>query len=575
MQTSELLDFTGGINTVVAPHLLPLNEAIALTNVDIDFGSLKSITNLESTKSAQNRYFVEYRRKLYYYRDWRSNALIDDKLYWADGQDSGKILPDGTELPLGISTPTTPATYEAAGNAGDGTHKGDFKYTYTFYSSDTGVESAPAPLRGYRFADEQNFIISGLETLPAEANQYRIYRIGGYLARFTLVKTISVGDVPYTDSIDDTFIDGRLLQTLRTGTPPTSINNFTEMNGRLFGSVSNRVYFSGLGAPDSWYTDDFFNMPDTITGIAKSQAGLLVFGRHYTYLLFGASAQSFRLKVLSDYLGCVKNTSIAQYANKAIWLGEDGVYMSDGYSMENLTYRKIKRISSMNVFSSAIANDVYYFNFLPTMVPSEELVPSNDLYPGGVVGAGVDGGSTEGIVAIDFRRGNKYSYHYLAYNEAISLGIHRSELYLVLDGEKETIGCTQKFPCDIPFCFGEQVLGKLGGTLSDSFKTLDYLSPQLIDGSYSTLKEYDKVRVNFIGKFTVAVIFSNLDIAIVEDIETPRTVTNLIELSEETDSVALIGIPNANNKSYSIQFAIRGTGIVKSIQYSWKNRELP
>lgn len=575
LSNSELLDFTGGVNTVTAPHLVALNEALELVNTNLTYGSLKSVPFLNNTSSAQGSFFVEYRRKLYYYENWRSNALVDDKLYWADGISSGKILPDGTEHPLGIATPATPPTIASSGNVGSGPHKGDYKYTYTFYSSTTGVESAPSPLPHYVTVDEQDIVVSGLEALPVGADRYRIYRIGGYLTRFTLVKTIAAVDVPFTDDIDETLIDGRLLQTLRSGTPPTGITNFVELGGRLFGSVENRVYFSGLGNPDAWYSDDFFNMPDAVIGLAKVPAGLLVLGLGYVYLIYGTSPSSFRRKVVSDYIGCISAKSIAYYNDKVLWLGTDGVMMSDGYAVKNITYRKISRISAIDISSAVVANDVYYMSFKPAMVPSDTLFPADDLFPGGATGIITEeGGSTEGIMAMDFRRGNMYSFHHLEYLNSLSLGIYKGELYMVLDGTKEPILCAQTFNCSTPFCYGEQILAKLGGTDTDIYKKLSYISPQLIDGSYSTLKEYDKVRVNYIGQFTVSVIFSDGTEAIVQEISSKNLVYSEQDLKGLSDDVAIIGIPNDNNQSYSIQFKIEGRGIVKSIQYSWKNREL-
>lgn len=574
LKNTEVMDFTAGINNVIAPHLMATNEALELTNVDIKAGSLKSITSLGATAAASDPYFTEYRSKLYYYPNWRSNALIDDKLYWSDGTNTGKILPDGTELALGITTPITALSQGLIGAIGTGTHKGDFKYTYTFYSTTTGVESAPAPLPPYVIADEQNIQVSGFETLPTDADRYRIYRIGGYLTRFTLVATVAAIELPYVDSLDETLIDGRLLQTLRAGVPPARVQNFVELNGRLFGSVENKVYFSGLGNPDSWYTADFFNLPDTVVALAKVPAGLLVMGNSYVYLLFGASPTTFRVKVISDYLGCINNKSIAYYNERVIWLGVDGVLTSDGYSIQNLTYRKIDRISSMQVSSAEVANDVYYMLFKPVLIPSSVLVPSADLLPGGVRGSGVEGGSTEGLIAMDFRRGDNYSYHHFEYLNALSLGIFRGELYAIVDGTKTPILCEQKIICSEPFCLGDKILTKVASTPFAVYKTLYYTSPKFINDSYSTLKEYDKVRINFRGQFDVSIIFDDGVNIITEKISSPTIVTNDANLEGEADNVAIIGIPNSSNKAYSIQFKVSGKGSVRSIQYSWSPREL-
>lgn len=585
LQNSELVNFTGGMNTVVAPHLLPVDESVQLTNVDVKYGSLKSTNIIDPTSTALNKFFFEYRNELIWYDEWRANALVDNKLYWSNGIVSGKVLEDGSELNLGIPTPEnilrqlplgiplSDVPEEDLDEHEAGVHKGDFKYTYTFYSSTTGVESAPARLPGYVYLDEQNVQLSNFEVLPEEADRYRIYRIGGYLAQFTLVATVE-DPTNFEDDLDDTVIDGRLLQTLRSGPPPALIANFVELNGRLYGSVKNKLYFSGLGAPDSWYVNDFFVLPDTITAIAKTPAGLLVMGRRYVYLMFGASPSTFRLKVISDYLGCVSNRSIAYYNGKVLWLGEDGILASDGYDIDNLTYRKIERISDMNIFSSIVVNDIYYVVFKPLLVPSETLYPADDLLPGGVRGVNISN-EAQGMIAMDFKRGRSYSYQYLNYPNIISIGLYKGEMYVIADSSQTPISCSQTFSCLEPFCYGDYILSKFSNNSPFSaYKKLQYLSPQLIDGSFSTLKEYDKVRINFIGTFTVKVIFSSGDVVVEDTIESEELISNDLELNDGEDRVAIIGIPNGSNKSYSIQFLIEGYGILRSIQYSWKPWEL-
>jgi hypothetical protein len=571
---TELLDFTGGINNVVAPHLLPMNEALDLTNVDITYGSLKSMTELEKGKAAQGSHFVEYRDTLYFYNDWRANALLDNKLYWTNGISQGKILPDGTQLPLGIITPNGKAIVSASGSSGSGVHKGDFKYTYTFYSSTTGIESAPAPLPPYVTADNQDILLSGFDTIPSNADMYRIYRVGGYLARFTLVATIKSTDLPYLDSLDDTEVDGRILQTLRTGVPNPNIRNFIELNGRLYGSVGSKVYYSGLGAPDSWYTDDFFTMPNIVVALGKSSAGILVFGKTYTYLLYGNSPQTFKVQIISDSLGCISAESIAYYNDSCIFLGVDGIYAISGVSIQNITSNKIRNISGLNISSAAVANNVYYLAYKPTIYASNDIVPSNTLYPGGTKGT-ANNTSSQGILAIDFRHGNGYSYNIYSYDATLSIGVSRGLLHTVQYLPNLPIVCNATIYCTDVFCLGDYTLMPLVPTTTAVFKKLRYNSPQLIDGSYSTLKEYDKVRINFIGSFNVKVIFSNKDVVIDVDIVSSKYVNTNGELYTAKDEVVTLGIPNNNNKSYSIMFIIEGKGIIKSIQYSWKTRELP
>jgi len=581
---SESVDFTGGMNTVTARHLIAPSEAIALINVDIRNGSLLSMPELKRVIPANGSHFVEFRDRPYYYDSFRANAFMDNNMYWANGKETGKVLWDGRKLPLGIPTPTIPLSLASAGNTPSGTHTGDFKYTYTFYSTDTGVESAPAPLPPYLTVDLEDIVLDGFEPFPVDtegepiADTYRLYRIGGYLPTFTLVEQITTLQIPYTDVLDDTEIDGRILYTIRSGPPIPQLNDLVELNGRLFGSVGTKVYYSALGNPDAWYGYDFFTMPDRITGMAKSPGGLIVFGVTFTYLLAGDGPTSFRLKVISNKLGCVARESIAYLRDSVIWLGTTGILSSNGYRITNLTADKIANIDNLKATSACVVNEVYYLHFQPILVPSNSLFPSDTLYPLSSVGTDI---LESGIVSMDFKRGNLYSYNLYDYSEMSSIGIIRGDVHVITgDGSYVGMDCNQPLSCEDYIKCTRYDLNILGTYDSRQFTELTYASPQFIDGSLATLKQYDKVRINMWGEFTVKVLFSDGTIAVEEKIvnKPPETLIALLnagDIEYSEDNTVTIGIPNNNNNSYSIAFVIQGKGVVKSIQYSWKNREQP
>ena len=573
---TEVIDFTGGMHTVKAPHMIAQSECRAMINVDIRQGSLLSIPQPRNLEQGLASHFIQFNGSLYYYDDFRSNAILNNNLYWANGVDSGKIMWDGRELSLGIPTPSHECDITAT-NVGAGEHTGDFKYTYTFYDTSTGAESAPAPLPPYLTVDGDDIIVSGMEALPTEADRYRIYRIGGYLPRFTMVAEIENTETPYTDKLDDTEIDGRLMYTLRSGAPIAGVDNFVELGGRLYGSVGSKVYFSALGNPDAWYASDFFTMPTDITGMAKSPAGLLVMGKAFIYLLVGNQPSNFQLKVISSILGCESKKSIAYLGENAIWLGEDGIYTSNGYNIINLTGNKIKDIADIMPTSAMVVNEVYYLHYKPQLTPSEELFPSDTLYPAGALGVNE---IEDGIITIDFKRGNGYSYEILDFQGLASIGVKDGNPHCITSiANVIFLSCEDPIECDEYLQCSQYDLNLLGDRHYDDFAKLNYVSPQFIDGSFSTLKQYEKVRINGIGKFNIKVIFSNGEIAVESDvnIRADESIEELLtgeEISFDRDSVFIIGIPNNNNNSYSIGFIIEGVGIIKSIQYSWKPREI-
>ena len=580
---SEVVDFTGGMNTVKAKHLIAPSEAQGLVNVDIRNGSLLSMPQLKRVFPALGTHFVEFRDRPYYYDSFRTNAFMDNNMYWADGKDTGKVLWDGRRLPLGLPTPATALTLSSAGNTPDGTHVGDFKYTYTFYSTDTGVESAPAPLPSYLTVDQDDIMLDGFEPFPVDAednplaDRYRLYRIGGYLSNFVMVTELETTDIPYRDELDDTEVDGRILTTIRSGPPIPQLNDMVELNGRLFGSVGSKVYYSALGNPDAWYEYDYFIMPDLITGMAKAPAGLLVFGVNFVYLLAGSNPQNFRLKVVSNIIGCIARESIAYLQENVIWLSANGICSSNGYQITNLTADKIANIDHIKPTSACVLNEVYYMHFQPILTPSNLLFPSDILYPMASKGVHL---LDSGIISMDFKRGNLYSYNLYDYDDMMSLGVIRGNVHTIgTNPGFVAMPCSEPLGCDDYLVCTRYDLNILGTYESRQFTKLLYISPQFIDGSMSTLKQYDKVRINVWGEFNIKVIFSDGTVVVEENVvNKPNNLLMKLVTAKDVeyseDNITIIGIPNDNNNSYSIGFVIEGVGVIKSIQYSWKTREL-
>jgi len=560
---SELLDFTGGMNTLVAPHLVSPREATALINVDVRLGSLASVPNLEYREDlTYGGHFYEFEGVVYSYPTYRDNVFWDGKWYWSDGIEVKKVLSDGTEMDLGIKTPDKFADIYLVVDA-EGPHTGAFKYCYTFYSTLTGVESAPSPLQNeYLVAEADKIAISNMEALPANADTYRIYRIGGYLPTFTLVDSTDINS--YIDDRGDTRIDGRHLTTMYCGVPPDGLENLTEFNGRFYGSVGNKVYYSALGNPDAWYVSDYFIARDTIIGIANSPGGILVLGKYFTMLMYGTQPTDYKIKLLSDQLGCLDKRSISYIGDSAIWLSTRAFVMCNGYTVTNVTAHKIDSLRGIIPTGCVVDDDTYYMSFRPQLVPQNDLYPDEKLYPALIEGTA---GLTDGIIAMDFKRGNGYSYKLLHYNKIWSLGIIRGEVHVGTGADYQSwTRCEEAMfrQCgDFLACTGFSV-NRLSVYNGQGLAKLEYLSPRLIDGSIATMKEYDKVRIVFKGIFTFKVIFDNGEVVVQE--------TTTSQANE--DGFIIIGIPNKNNKSQFIRFHVEGVGVVSSIQYSFKTREL-
>ncbi len=568
LTVTELNTFNGGMNNVTAPYLLRRDESTLLVNIDLRRGSMYSMARPIKHSDAKQAYFYQFKDTVYYFGSWRSNVLWDNKWYWSDGASTGKVLLDGKERPLGLPTPLMAPDCTSSGT---GPHTGDFKYCYTFYDNLTGVESAPSPLSSYVSATDNTINVKINEMIPIEATHYRIYRIGGYLPYFMLVEMTTIDD--YGDSLDDTQIDGRILNTIRNGPPPQGIHYFTELNGRLFGAAGNKLYYSAIGNPDSWYVYDFIPCQNTVKGLAKVPGGLIVFGDSWCNILKGNDPMNFVLRELSNDIGMVDAQSLNYIDQSAIWLSNNGVCASDGYSIQQLTVDRIENIHGIRPAGSAVKNNTYYLAFKPELYPAPNLYPSPDLYPNGVRGTG---GIDQGILTMDFKRGQGYAYKVLDIVDVTYIA--------ELDGEVAAIkgvpGQALFAECESPAyddcsefssCTGWELayIDKVNiGMLFDydNLAELDYISPLMIDGTTTTLKEYDKVRVLFKGRFALQVLFDN-DRLISEIYLDSSTIENYTFMEMK--------IPNEDNRAYSIRFKVTGKGIIKGIQYTYKMRELP
>jgi hypothetical protein len=318
----------------------------------------------------------------------------------------------------------------------------------------------------------------------------------------------------------------------------------------MFGAVDNLIYYSALGNPDSWYLYDYIPVKGDITALATVSAGLLVMGRDWTVLLRGNQPSNFTIVNVSDAIGCTSASSLAYIDTNVIWLSQHGIVMSDGFSIRQLTADRIEDLSGIHPNGAIVVNNVYYLAYRPILTPSDTLYPSDILYPNGSKGTGyVD----QGIIVMDFKRGNGYSYKILDYKCRYLSSVNGYPTVTVGDYDSGMQLEYIEFYNDVDF---EDLT---------TMRELTYASPLLIDGSMTTLKEYDKVRVVYKGEFDIQVLFDDDKVVVSEHLEA----TNLPDFT-----AAIIGIPNNNDKSYSIRFVVRGRGVINGIQYSYKVREV-
>lgn len=214
-------------------------------------------------------------------------------------------------------------------------------YLYTYYNSKTDVESPPSPESSVnKLPHGSVFQISWDKPTDETMDKVRVYRYGDGLTIPSLVGTFDAIDGTASDNLSEP-IDGRLIQTMNFIPAPDGIKGLRSIYAMLWGFKGRRLYFTPIGKPFYWSEFNSFEMDEDITGFGPTANGILVFSTRTTFLVTGRNPQSFAKFLLSSTIGCLFEYTVQSYNNLLVWLGEDGVYASNGGTIQDLTLPKI------------------------------------------------------------------------------------------------------------------------------------------------------------------------------------------------------------------------------------------
>ena len=576
-QNTELQLFNGGLHTRPKSHLIELNEARSIINVDLRSRTLSPYRTAELLTQAAQPYFYFFRNQFYFFALRRSNVLWNRVWYWSDGSDTGKMLEDGTELPLGISPPTTRLDIsEEVPTSGDGL-TGNINYVYTYYDPLTGAESPPSPPSITLDVDDKAIEVTGFES--STDYSIRLYRIGGIITAYTAVETVSGQITTYVDQKKFSEIEATILDTLRSFPPPSGLRNLTESQGRFFGSVDSKLYFSAVAKPDSWYALDFITLDTNIIMLAAVANGLLIGTKYRTWVLAGTGALNFHKYLLSESEGCESSASVATMDGSAIWLSGNGIVMSNGAMVQNISIDKIGAIRRLDPLGSMVYDRKYYLA-IGGYADGGSLVPESDLIPGpdggddddpdvGGLVPGATGGDTNfsaGALLIDFSTGTPIISVIEEFGLG-DLGYYDNRPYQMTnptnddvnivteDGENNLVTENGVFNIVASTAGVQQLKEMFKGT---ELKRFRYISPLLTEGSIGTEKQYEKLRVTYLGIFKITMY------------DDGKRVMQEFEVSADRRSTEWLRIPIGENRAYGVQIRIIGVGVVDSLMYTWK-----
>lgn len=277
--------------------------------------------------------WFQYKNYAYTLREGQTDILRVDATSW---------------YTAGIAAPTAAPTI-AQGVAGNLT-AANYYGVYTFYNTDTGMESNPSPastvlaLAASKMIDWSNIQTSSNPFVQAR----RLYR--------TLPN--QVGEYFFVDSIDDNFTtsmanDNVIIADLGrsvsfdNGLPPTGLKTGCIWKERLFCTDGTDLYFSEYLKPECFGDESILSIyPDDghqIRGLHAFGDRLVIGKTNKMHYLVGADANSFNVLTLSDRHGCMSQASMKSAEGYLFWYGTgNNFYRTDGNNVQEISTIKLR-----------------------------------------------------------------------------------------------------------------------------------------------------------------------------------------------------------------------------------------
>lgn len=368
---SQLNQFNGGLNTKIAPHLIGLNEGVIYKNVDNSSISLLPVKD----DSSQGQNFSTNASFIYFSGQWIAKALateyviFQEVLYFSDGVTIPQKTSDGVNFyNLGIDAPSAKPTTVFNGTPAAGP---DIRqYCYTYYNASDGSESAPSPYSLELEVSTNDVTVSDLvASTDPQVSNIRIYRLGGDHTQMTLVATVANVATPYNDTKSDLDISGsHLLDSYTAGQAPAGLLFLTESNAMLFGAIDDKLYYSDVAYPNFWNPFSYMDFDEPLTGIGRTQNGMLVFTKTKVYVITGNSPESLSKFLLHDTQGCINHKTIRYVNNTLLWLSIDGICASNGSSVKVITFEKLGKLTLVSVDSEVVDSQYFLFHSTGTLI---------------------------------------------------------------------------------------------------------------------------------------------------------------------------------------------------------------
>lgn len=240
----------------------------------------------------------------------------------------------------------------------------EIQYVITY--SNGSEESQPSEVVSVPYlSGEEKTVFPAVSIKPSvdpQVTTIKLYRRGGGLTQFSLVKQFANKEIKFLDSVTNFDLDGAVLDSQNNTPAPEGLAHLTISNVMLFGTLNDKLYFTEIAKPYVWNRLNFIDFEDTITGIGDTPNGLLVFTKTRTYIVTGTSPTTFSKYLLSGDIGCLLHKSIKAISNSVVWLSQSGICVSNGGAIQAISQQKLRDFNLSSPRCSAVLHDVYYLS---------------------------------------------------------------------------------------------------------------------------------------------------------------------------------------------------------------------
>lgn len=225
-------------------------------------------------------------------------------------------------------------------------------YVYCYGNSKTGHVSSPSPASDSTglLGCNMSMGVSVTASTDPQVDQIHIYRTtdggGGNYFEITGSPFSNTTQTIYDTTPDTALNINSIAPIPGFNDPPPAWQGMKYWNGRIWGFVQNKVWFTGweeitTGVAEecvpSGADGNYWQFDEAVTGIASTQDALQIACGGRIYTITGDTLDTFRRTLFTDRRGTRYQTSIAQLGKMAVWYDTAGQYWgSDGSTLQEL-----------------------------------------------------------------------------------------------------------------------------------------------------------------------------------------------------------------------------------------------